>query len=70
MLMADSPQVSNISDTVYLGLGKVLSTLGSLLKSRNRHACLITLFMNAVEQTLAARGNRLNARAIIEKLKK
>lgn len=47
----DRVEVSNIVDEVYLGLHKTLHTFTSLIKapSINRHAVLITLFLNACE---------------------
>lgn len=49
----DRIEMSNIADTNYLGLAPVLKSLGDLLKSpkQNVHATMITLFMNAVEET-------------------
>lgn len=45
-------QVSNISDAGYLGIAKVAGFLGPLLQdpTDNKHATLITLFMNAVQE--------------------
>ncbi|KAJ5761103.1 hypothetical protein N7520_008259 [Penicillium odoratum] len=46
--------VSNISDRAWLGLPETLSAMVPLLQSplENPHATLITLFMNAVEESL------------------
>lgn len=47
-------EVSNISDSGWLGIHRTLAYMMPLLQKRNvnPHATLITLFMNAVEETL------------------
>ena len=56
----DRIEVSNIADMPYVGLAGVLGKLGPLLKgpSENRHATLITLFMNATHQVEQHRGEK------------
>ncbi|KAL2219085.1 hypothetical protein M432DRAFT_653989 [Thermoascus aurantiacus ATCC 26904] len=48
----DRIEVSNISDSAYLGPGKTLSTFNALLKPKpqSMHATLLCLFLNAVEE--------------------
>lgn len=43
-------QTSNIADYIYIGIASTVDTLGPLLKpfSENKHATLITLFMNVL----------------------
>ncbi|KAK0323254.1 hypothetical protein LTR82_005614 [Friedmanniomyces endolithicus] len=47
-------EVSNIVDVAYLGIGRTLDLLGTLLQpqSVNPHATMLTLFMNAVMDTV------------------
>ncbi|KAK1094570.1 hypothetical protein LTR48_000119 [Friedmanniomyces endolithicus] len=47
-------EVSNIVDVAYLGIGRTLDLLGPLLQpqSVNPHATMLTLFMNAVMDTV------------------
>ncbi|KAL8831439.1 MAG: hypothetical protein Q9170_005288 [Blastenia crenularia] len=58
----DRIEVSNIADEAYLGIRKVLILYGHLLKPPdvNRHACLITLFLNACKITGMMMGNDRN----------
>ncbi|KAK3615501.1 hypothetical protein LTR22_027412 [Elasticomyces elasticus] len=48
-------EVSNIADVGYLGLGRTVGYLGPLLQrpQENLHATLITLFMNAIGETVS-----------------
>ncbi|KAI1359481.1 hypothetical protein F5Y08DRAFT_349648 [Xylaria arbuscula] len=76
----DRIEVSNISDIHYLGTKKTLEIFGPLLRSpsANRHATLITYFLNAVpmakmvsEQTdplAASRMSKIESKAVLQYL--
>ncbi|KAI0890391.1 uncharacterized protein GGS22DRAFT_183737 [Annulohypoxylon maeteangense] len=51
-VMFDRIEVANITDAGYLGMGQTLLYMGPLLKqpSDNRHATLVALFLNAVDE--------------------
>ncbi|KAK9443069.1 MYND finger family protein [Metarhizium brunneum] len=60
----DRIETSNIADTPYLGPERCVSLLGTLLKEpqTNPHATLITLFMNAVPETVTKRDEYASLR--------
>ena len=70
--MLRSLQVSNISDAGYMGIGKTVAYLTPLLQhpSKNSHATLLTLFMNAVaemvEQTKGAESLELEMKRVLQ----
>ncbi|KAL9097609.1 MAG: hypothetical protein Q9165_000506 [Trypethelium subeluteriae] len=65
-------QVSNISDAGYLGIAGTLRIFGHLLDSPhdNPHATLVTLFMNAVEETVNEKREAESFQAEIMQLTK
>jgi hypothetical protein len=54
------PQTSNIADCGYMGTAPTLAYLGTSLKPRaeNPHATLLTLYMNAVDETAMNHGGK------------
>ncbi|OCK75946.1 hypothetical protein K432DRAFT_419507 [Lepidopterella palustris CBS 459.81] len=50
-------EVANISDAGYIGIAQTIALLGPLLQppEENPHATLITLFLNAVDETITKR---------------
>lgn len=46
----DRVNVSNMADECYLGIHKILKATQPLLQPTNKHATLITLFMNAIRR--------------------
>ncbi|KAK8917376.1 hypothetical protein VCV18_009840 [Metarhizium anisopliae] len=65
-------QTSNIADTPYLGPERCVSLLGTLLKEpqTNPHATLITLFMNAVPETVTKRDEYASLREELSQVTK
>ncbi|RMZ87204.1 hypothetical protein DV736_g5572, partial [Chaetothyriales sp. CBS 134916] len=64
-------EVSNVSDSGYLGIGRTLCILSPFLQksTENAHATMITLFMNAVPEMVHIRpANRAEAKSLVLKV--
>ncbi|KAH6605282.1 hypothetical protein Trco_006989, partial [Trichoderma cornu-damae] len=59
-------EVSNIADAGYLGIHRTLAPMVPLLQTPlvNKHATLITLFMNAIIETMTEKDKKPNGQAV------